>query len=363
MLRGAVQLRAGRLVGRLPVGEAQRVRAAARARAARRRAGQRASSPSSVSWSSSSPDVGAVGQAEVVGQGGVDRAGEVGAGPRGLARLDVGQRGLDHRPRRPRPARSAHCRGRRARRARRRAARRRPRRAAGGRPGRAPARGSRRRATSPPAWRRWPAGRAGRVRALFGARPNRASNSANSSSAFAVTFRRREEIRSIACCDDADDLAGLAVRAGREQQPEVVGEALLAGPLRHRAGGGSPPVERAAVEGAPRAVGALDPVEDGVVDVQLRVVVAGVVLEERRDDPVVGVDVPPRGAAVVPDPGVAGVLGQVGQPGVVARPDRVLDRLAELAPTPRRSPRRRRCGRRPPAPRTRCAAASPTSAR
>ena len=68
------------------------------------------------------------------------------------------------------------------------------------------------------------------------------------------------------------------------------------------------------------------------MDVQLRVVVAGVVLEERRDDPVVRVDPPAGGAAVVPDPGVAGLVLQVGQRGVVARPDRVLDGLAVLAP-------------------------------
>ena len=60
------------------------------------------------------------------------------------------------------------------------------------------------------------------------------------------------------------------------------------------------------------------------------------VLEERGDGPLVRVDEPARAAAVVPDPGVAGVLLQVVQGGVVARPDRVLDRL------PVRRPRRGR---------------------
>ena len=131
---------------------------------------------------------------------------------------------------------------------------------------------------------------------------------------------------------DADDLAGLAVGAHREADPEGLGEALLGGALPDRGGGRAEAVDAAPVEGAPLPVRALDAVEDRVVDVQLRVVVAGVVLEERRDDPVVGVDVAPGRSAVVPDAGVAGVLGEVGQGGVVARPDGVLDGLAVLAP-------------------------------
>ena len=122
--------------------------------------------------------------------------------------------------------------------------------------------------------------------------------------------RRREENRSIAASGDPDDLAGLPVRARRDQHPERVGEPLLSGALPDRRRGRPPPVQAAPVERAPLPVRALDAVEDRVVDVQLRVVVAGVVLEERRDDPVVGVDPPAGGAAVVPDPGVAGVLGR-----------------------------------------------------
>ena len=131
---------------------------------------------------------------------------------------------------------------------------------------------------------------------------------------------------------DADDLARLPVRSHRHQHPERVGEPLGGHPLRHRGGGGAPAEQAAPVEGAPHAVGALHAVEHPVVDVQVRVVVAGVVLEERRHDPVVRVDPAACGAAVVPDAGVARLLGEVGEPGVVARPDGVLDGLAEHRP-------------------------------
>ena len=57
-------------------------------------------------------------------------------------------------------------------------------------------------------------------------------------------------------------------------------------------------MDRPRVEGAPLVVLVTwSAVEDRVVDVQLRVVVAGVVLEERRHDPAVRVDPPPGGAA------------------------------------------------------------------
>jgi hypothetical protein len=68
-----------------------------------------------------------------------------------------------------------------------------------------------------------------------------------------------------------------------------------------RGGRGAMAVDRAPVERAPLAVRPLDPVEDRVVDVRLRVVIARVVLEERRDDPVVRVGVAARGAAVMTD--------------------------------------------------------------
>ena len=79
-------------------------------------------------------------------------------------------------------------------------------------------------------------------------------------------------------------------------------------------------------------VRALDPVEDRVVDVQLRVVVAAVVLEERRDDELVGVDPSPGRGRVVADPGVAGLVLERRQRRGVARPDRVLDRVAVRCP-------------------------------
>ena len=87
---------------------------------------------------------------------------------------------------------------------------------------------------------------------------------------------------------DADDLARLAVRAHREQHPERVGEPLLHRALADRRGGALQLVQRAGVDRAPHAVIAQDAVEEGVVDVQVRVVLAGVVLEERRDDPLRG---------------------------------------------------------------------------
>ena len=87
----------------------RRARRRPSARCARRSSSGRASSPGRAASSGvgerealvgepveQAGDVGAVGQAEGVGQGVVDRAGEVGAGPGGLAGLHVGQRGLEH---------------------------------------------------------------------------------------------------------------------------------------------------------------------------------------------------------------------------------------------------------------------------
>jgi len=91
-------------------------------------------------------------------------------------------------------------------------------------------------------------------------------------------------------------------------------------------------VSRSSVVRSATAAPALHPVQGGVVDVQVRIVLAGVVLEERRDGPVVGVGPAAGGATVLPDPGVAGVLSHVGEHRVVARPDRVLDRSAALRP-------------------------------
>ena len=68
------------------------------------------------------------------------------------------------------------------------------------------------------------------------------------------------------------------------------------------------------------------------MDVPLRVPVAGVVLEELRDDELVRVDPPPGAAAVVPDAGVAGVLLQVVDRGAGARHHGVLDGLGVRVP-------------------------------
>ena len=81
----------------------------------------------------------------------------------------------------------------------------------------------------------------------------------------------------------ADDLPGLPVRPQREGQTEGAGQVLLGDPLGDRGDLPAYGVQGAGVEGAPAPVRALDPVEDRVVDVQLRVVVAAVVLEERRE--------------------------------------------------------------------------------
>ena len=123
--------------------------------------------------------------------------------------------------------------------------------------------------------------------------------------------RRREENRSHHVLADADHLPGPAVGAGLEPHPQRAGQVRLHHPLRDRRGGAAHRVDRPRVQGAPRPVRAQDAVEDGLVDVQLRVPVAGVVLQELRDDELVRVDPPPGAAAVVPDPGVAGLVLQV----------------------------------------------------
>jgi hypothetical protein len=74
-------------------------------------------------------------------------------------------------------------------------------------------------------------------------------------------------------------------------------------------------------------VDALDAVQDRVVDVQLRVVVTRVVLEEAGDRPIVGIHPPAGRAAVMPDPGVPGLVREVVHRGLVPGPDRVLDGL------------------------------------
>ena len=284
---GGVQPRARGLVGRVAVAQPQLRRA-------------RASSPGRAASSALGvlegfggelveqlADVGAVGDAEVVGQRGVDRAGR---GRRGSSRPCAAAR----RPARSRSPPAATTPAARAC-------------GAGGQ------RGARRRRPGPPAMsarscastRSSTCSRvspscdfARRVaqRGLPGqpvelqrcSAPGRTGprTPSTSSAAFAVTFGRREEIRSIASGRDPDDLAGLAVRAGRRPAPRARGSAVPRWSARR-------PPPRPAATGAGcarRAVrhtpsGPSHPVEDRVVDVQLRVVVAGVVLEERRRPP------------------------------------------------------------------------------
>ena len=131
---------------------------------------------------------------------------------------------------------------------------------------------------------------------------------------------------------DADDLAGLPVRAGLHPRTHRPGEVGLGDPLGERTRGGLVLVDRLARPAPPHPVGAQDAVEDGLVDVPLRVPLAGVVLEELGDDELVRVDPPPRSAAVVSHAGVARVLLQVGQGGAGARQDGVLDGLGVRVP-------------------------------
>jgi hypothetical protein len=132
---------------------------------------------------------------------------------------------------------------------------------------------------------------------------------------------------------DAREFPGLTIGARHEPDTQRPGQVLLERALADRGRRASEPVEAAPVHRPPHTVRALDPVEDRVVDVQLRVVIPGVVLEERRDRPVVRVHPAARGAAVVSDPGVAGVLREVVQRRAVAGPDGVLDRLPVRGPS------------------------------
>ena len=85
---------------------------------------------------------------------------------------------------------------------------------------------------------------------------------------------------------DRGRLPGHPVGAHRHRHPEVVDQRLVGGALPDRGRGRLEPVDRPRVQRAPLpVVGALLAVEGGVVDVQLRVVVAGVVLEEATRPP------------------------------------------------------------------------------
>ena len=134
----------------------------------------------------------------------------------------------------------------------------------------------------------------------------------------------------------ADDLAGLPVGPRHGEHAERARQPRRQHALPDRRRSRPPTAQAAPVERPPHPIGALDAVEDRVVDVQVRVVLARVVLEERRDGPVVRVDVAAAGAAVMAGAGVAAAVGQVAERGVVARPDRVLDGLAVRGPRGRR---------------------------
>ena len=171
-------------------------------------------------------DVGAVGDAEVVGQGVVDRRGEVGLGPAGLAPLHVGERQLDHRLRRPLLRGSWSCA-----------------RAsstacgdagqaavdvgadASRRPGRAAPRGSRRCATSPAGSCSVACCVSRSSSSPFGARPVAGLERLDQLLGLRGELppARGDQVHRL--LRDADDLAGLAVRAHRDQHPERVGRA------------------------------------------------------------------------------------------------------------------------------------------
>ena len=165
---------------------------------------------------------------------------------------------------------------------------------------------------------------------------------------------RREQVEDL--LPDPTNLTGLAIRPGRELHAERAGEVFFHRALADRGGGAAVTVEGTAVQCAPLTVSTLDAVQDRVVDVQLRVVVAVVVLEERRDRPFMGVHVASSVTAVVSNPGVPGVFSEVVQRGLVPGPDGRLDRLTMDSPRLRRRPSHRVYGLRLPAPRTRCAA-------
>ena len=210
-------------------------------------------------------DVGAVGDAEVVGQRGVDRAGEVGAGPAGLAALHVGQRGLDHRLRRPR------LRGRAAARGRPSTVVRDPGQAAGDLGAQLRVDPVEQLLAGLPVVRLRPPGR---ERGLLGqpvalqrrSAPGRSGprTPSTSSAAFAVTCAA-PRARSGPSPPAATPTISRAFPSGRvaDQHPERVGQPLLGGALGDRGRGRRATGSSAArVEGAPHPVRALDPVED-----------------------------------------------------------------------------------------------------
>jgi hypothetical protein len=91
------------------------------------------------------------------------------------------------------------------------------------------------------------------------------------------------------------------------------------------------PPRQALAFGSERVV-AEHPVQDRIVDVQLRVAVAARVLRERRDHPLVGVHETARSPAVVTGAAVPGLPLQVVEHGLVGSHDRVPHGLSALFP-------------------------------
>ena len=113
---------------------------------------------------------------------------------------------------------------------------------------------------------------------------------------------------------DPADLGAVAVRPGHHDVAEG-GQLGLQDPVGDRGDGEPLVVQAAGVQGPPLvvgAVGALDPVPDRDVHVQLRVAVAGQVVQEQAGDQAGAVAPLPRAGRMVPGAGVGGVLLQPG---------------------------------------------------
>ena len=113
---------------------------------------------------------------------------------------------------------------------------------------------------------------------------------------------------------DPADLGAVAVRPGHHHVAEG-GQLGFQDPVGDRGDGEPLVVQRAGVQGPPLgvgAVGALDPVPDRHVHVQLRVAVPGQVVQEQAGDQAGAVAPLPRAGRMVPGAGVGGVLLQPG---------------------------------------------------
>ena len=177
-----------------------------------------------------------------------------------------------------------------------------------------------------------------------GARPCLRSYSSVSCRTRGPIARRREENWSRTACEmpaiSHPFPSARATVCHAEPGRQVLGQ----GPLRDRARGRFRRVQRRAVQGAPgppvtgpgrQRVLALDPVEDRVVHVQLRVMVPAGVLRERRDHPLMRVHEPAGPLAVVTRPAVTGLALQVLQHRLVPGHDRVPHHLRPPSPLPR----------------------------